>query len=213
MVMHWIMNPLKSAVATLVAMLACASPTLAWDHPTGGLGENFANTNCTWCHGPSSQGFSSAPRLAGQHPQYLENQLLGFQNHTRDNPFSKQYMWPAVARISPETAHELAAYFSSLEPKPANDGQTALVERGHEIYRNGIPDANIPSCVACHGPQGQGIGPLPRLGGQSYSYLKRKLEQWGEGYHQAAMPPMPEVASKLSPNDIDALASYLSFVR
>ncbi len=213
MFIRWIMNPFKLALATLGAMIVCTSPSLAWDHQTGGPGETFANTNCTWCHGSSSQGCLSAPRLAGQHPQYLEKQLLAFQNHTRDNPFSKQYMWPAAARISPESAHELAAYFSSLEPQPANDGQTALVERGHEIFRNGIPDANIPSCVACHGPQGQGIGPLPRLGGQSYYYLKRKLQQWGEGYHQAASPPMPEVASKLSPSDIDALASYLSFVR
>lgn len=70
-----------------------------------------------------------------------------------------------------------------------------------------------PSCVACRGPQGQGSGRLPRLGGQSYYYVKRKLEQWGQGYHRAAIAPMPEVASKLSPKDIEALASYLSFVR
>ena len=62
-------------------------------------------------------------------------------------------------------------------------------------------------------PQGQGSGRLPRLSGQSYYYVKRKLEQWGEGYHRAAIAPMPEVASKLSPKDIEALASYLSFVR
>lgn len=206
------MKPLKPII-TMLAMLAYAAPSLAWDHEVSGLGESFANMNCTWCHGPSSQGFSTAPRLAGQQPQYLENQLLSFQNHTRDNPLSKQYMWAAAANISPEIAHALALYFSSLEAKPANDGNGALVARGQEIYRNGIPDANIPSCTACHGPNGQGAGPLPRLGGQSYYYLKRKLEQWAEGYHRTAIAPMPEVASKLSMNDIDALASYLSFAR
>jgi cytochrome c553 len=43
--------------------------------------------------------------------------------------------------------------------------------------------------------------------------LKRRLAQWGEGYHATALVPMPEIASKLSDNDIEALASYLSFVR
>jgi hypothetical protein len=47
--------------------------------------------------------------------------------------------------------------------------------------------------------------------GLSYSYLKKRLEQWGEGFHAAA-EPMPQVASKLSLNEIEALASYLSFV-
>jgi hypothetical protein len=43
--------------------------------------------------------------------------------------------------------------------------------------------------------------------------LKRRLEQWAEGYHAAAGPPMPDIASKLSPDQIEALASYLSFVK
>ena len=54
---------------------------------------------------------------------------------------------------------------------------------------------------------------IPRLGGLSYFYLKRRLAQWGEGYHAAAAPPMPRIASKLSPDAIEALASYLSFVQ
>ena len=69
------------------------------------------------------------------------------------------------------------------------------------------------SCAVCHGPNAEGIRQIPRLGGLSYYYLKQKLEQWGEGYHAAAEPPMPRIASKLSPNQIEALASYLSFVK
>jgi cytochrome c553 len=51
------------------------------------------------------------------------------------------------------------------------------------------------------------------LAGQSYYYLKRKLAQWGEGYHATAARPMPGIASKLSDGEIEALASYLSFVK
>ena len=152
------MKLLKPIIVTL-AMVSSSVPSLAWETEAGGIGQRIADRNCTWCHGPSSQGFSTAPRLAGQRPQYLENQLLSFQAHTRDNPLSKQYMWGATANISPEAAGALAAYFSTLEPKPANDGHEALVAEGRAIYRDGLPDANIPSCVACHGPNGQGAGP------------------------------------------------------
>jgi hypothetical protein len=46
----------------------------------------------------------------------------------------------------------------------------------------------------------------------SYFYLKRRLEEWGHGYHSAAFP-MPMVANSLGPAEIEALASYLSFVK
>ena len=44
-------------------------------------------------------------------------------------------------------------------------------------------------------------------------YLKGRLEQWGQGYHSGTESPMPMVASHLGPNEIEALASYLSFVK
>jgi hypothetical protein len=50
------------------------------------------------------------------------------------------------------------------------------------------------------------------LAGLSYGYLKRRLEEWGEGYHASAEAPMPRIASKLYPEEIEALASFLSFV-
>ena len=51
------------------------------------------------------------------------------------------------------------------------------------------------------------------LGGLSYFYLKRRLQEWGQGYHSTPGSPMPMVASTLGPDEVDALASYLSFVR
>ena len=43
--------------------------------------------------------------------------------------------------------------------------------------------------------------------------VAQRLEQWGEGYDLAAGPPMPDIAGKLSQSQIDALASYLSFIK
>jgi cytochrome c553 len=207
------MKLIKAGIA-IFAIFASYVASSASEVGFASYGEHFANRNCTWCHGPSLQGFSTAPRLAGQKRQYLELQLLDFKAHTRDNPLSRQYMWGAAANhLGLETARDLAVYLSTLNATSANDGDKGLAASGQAIYREGIPAANIPSCVACHGPNAEGFGGIPRLGGLSYYYLKRRLEQWGEGYHASATPPMPEVAGKLSGDDIQALASYLSFIR
>ena len=169
--------------------------------------------NCTWCHGVSAQGYTPAPRLAGQRYQYIEHQLMSFARHRRDNPFSKMYMWYAAGNLNRETAHTLAIYLSSLHPKAASDGNMLLVGLGRTIFQQGLPESNIVACVACHGPKAQGVREIPRLGGLSYSYLQSRLEQWNEGYDAGALFPMPHVASTLSPRQVDALASYLSFIK
>ncbi len=174
--------------------------------------ETLPIRNCTWCHGSSAQGFANAPRLAGQTPQYLEEALLSFKSHSRDNPYSKLYMWGAAANLSKETALGFALYFSELWPQPASDGYPALADEGRAIYVEGRPTSNVVSCIVCHGPRGEGYERIPRLGGMSYGYLKRRLQEWNEGYHTAA-EPMPRVASSLSAEEIEAVASYLSFIK
>ena len=195
---------LKIAILAIVA-----SNVPAW----AGGGESPAVRNCTWCHGSAGQGFMVAPRLAGQRPQYIESQIRSFREHARDNPFSKQYMWGAVAALRPYEARDLAIYFATIAPKPANDGDRDLAARGRTIYLDGIPEANIVSCYACHGPNAEGVRDIPRLGGLAYFYLKSRLEQWNQGYHSGTASPMPLVASSLGANEVEALASYLSFVK
>jgi cytochrome c553 len=153
------------------------------------------------------------PRLAGQRPQYIESQIRSFREHTRDSPFSKQYMWGAVASLGPNAARNLAIYFASIATKPANDGDRNLAARGRTIYLDGIPETNVVSCYACHGPNAEGVRDIPRLGGLAYFYLKGRLEQWREGYHSSPGSPVPMVAGHLGSNEIEALASYLSFDR
>ena len=191
-----------------LAIFAFALSTLScW------AGESAAVRNCTWCHGTGAQGYTVAPRLAGQRPQYMISQIRSFHEHTRDNPFSRQYMWGAVASLSPYTARDLANYFASIPPRPANDGNSALAARGRSIYMDGIPEANIVSCYACHGPNAEGIRDIPRLGGLAYFYIKARLEQWGQGYHSTPGSPMAMVATHLGAEEVEALASYLSFVK
>ena len=104
----------------------------------------------------------------GNSEQYIENQLTNFGDHTRDNPFSKMYMWGAAANLTPVTAHDLAFYFSTLSATPRPMMVIGSLEaKGRAIYQLGEPEANTAACVVCHGPNAQGIGEIPRLGGLS----------------------------------------------
>ena len=201
----------KILAILVLAIVSSAVPTLA-----GGLLPPEISPaivqNCTWCHGTSAQGFANAPRLAGQRAPYIWNQLVSFVEHRRDNPLSRQYMWSAVAALTPYEARDLAIYFSTLPAEPANDGRRGLVAIGRVLYLEGSPETNLASCAACHGPNAEGVREIPRLGGLSYAYLKRRLQEWAEGYDATAAPPMPGIARKLYPEEIEAISSYLSFV-
>jgi cytochrome c553 len=200
------MNAVSTKIAALALALLAASAFAVH-------AESAMVRNCTWCHGGSAQGYTPGPRLAGQRASYIEQQLVSFADHTRDSPFSKQYMWGAAANLGTYAAHNLAIYFSRLPALPAGDGDWELVPKGEAIYQRGMPEANIAACVACHGLNAEGVGAIPRLGGLTYNYLKRRLEQWGQGYHGALPFPMPHIATQLSRDQIEALASYLSFVK
>jgi cytochrome c553 len=197
-------NRLKAAV--LIA--------LCWIlFPAASDADNLAVRNCTWCHGGSASGYPPAPALAAQRPQYVAKQLANFRAHTRDTPFSRQYMWGAARNLDAESVRNLALYFASLPPRAASDGVPGLVGLGQTIYQQGMPEENIVACVVCHGPNGEGVRDIPRLGGLDSTYLRRRLEQWTQGYHAAAGPPMISIAGKLSDDQIEALASYLSFIK
>ena len=178
----------------ILAIVASAVPSWAGGADGASVG------NCTWCHGGSGQGYMVAPRLAGQRPQYIESQLRSLREHTRDNPFSRQYMWGAVGALDPDAARELAIYFAKIAPKAANDGDSDLAARGRTIYMEGIPEANIVSCYACHGPDAEGVRDIPRLGGLAYFYLKSRTRamgpriSFGRGVSDAdgRKPPRPE---------------------
>jgi cytochrome c553 len=201
----------------IVAVVSSSISALACEADLVCVGETIANRNCVMCHGPAFQGYWVAPRLAGQRPQYIQNQLRNFLAHSRDNPYSQLYMWRAAAKLDTQWGdadgyRAVAAYFATLEPKSARDGNEALTGEGANLFSGGEPAENVPACAVCHGPNAVGSRNIPRLGGLSYYYLKRRLELWGAGYHASASYPMPLVARNLSPEKIEALASYLSFI-
>ena len=134
---------------------------------------------CTDCHGSSGQGyrgFFPMPRLAGQTTEYTENQLRAFLEGRRESHIALRMS--KVHGLSPEMRTALAAHFRDLNPKPFGSAPRELVATGKAIYEGGAPDANVPACAACHGPEGKGSGANPRLAGQLYPYTIKELVNW-----------------------------------
>ena len=129
---------------------------------------------CQDCHGPSGQGFRGffpIPRLAGQQPEYLKNQLQAFVERRRTN----NIMFNVAHVLKPAMIAAIATSFKNLNPKPLGGAPKKLVAAGKNIFENGVPDANVAACAACHGPEATGHGEIPRLAGQLNSYVVMEL--------------------------------------
>src|SRR6202166_2683524 len=129
---------------------------------------------CKTCHGVSGQGFRGSfpmPRLAGQQPEYLENQLQAFIERRRTNPV----MFNVAHVLSPSMLTALAAHFKDLNTKPMGGGAPKeLVAEGKKIYEEGVPSAEVPPCATCHGPEAKGADAFPHLAGQLNDYMFKK---------------------------------------
>jgi cytochrome c553 len=170
---------------------------------------------CKDCHGASGQGYHGyliMPRLAGQTPEYFENQLRAFAERTRERALFINMS--RVHGMSPELRASLAAQFRGLNPSPFGGGPSHLVATGKQIFQEGAPESNVPACAACHGPEGQGEGPNARLAGQLFPYTIKELKNWSsERGADAQAAIMAPIARALSESQIVAIAAYLSYLK
>jgi cytochrome c553 len=177
---------------------------------------------CKNCHGNQAQGFQgyyTAPRLAGQPVEYLENQFEALAKHRRDNPIAQQFMWPAIEGIHQGLGAALARQLNELDAPPADGGPRHLVSAGRSIYEKGVPDENVPACAACHGEDAHGSNQVPRLAGQMYAYTVDQLDGWGKGYRSkdpvspGETNTMKSIAAGMTKDQIRAVAAYVSYQR
>jgi cytochrome c553 len=171
---------------------------------------------CLDCHGPSGQGYRGyfpIPRLAGQQTEYVKNQLQAFVEHRRTN----NVMFNVAHSLSPAMIAALAADFRALNPRPIGGGPRGLIGAGERIFQNGVPDANVAACAACHGPEAQGNEEIPRLAGQLPEYTFNKLTNWSK--ERGQNPAMPDTSAVMSPvahsltrPQVEAVAAYLSYL-
>jgi len=170
---------------------------------------------CKTCHGLSGQGYLGyfpMPRLAGQQPEYIEAQLRAFIERRRTNPI----MFNVAHVLSPSMLTALATHFRGLNPKPFGGAPRGSIAAGKRIYEEGLPEANVPACSACHGMEGKGQNEIPRLAGQLYPYTVGQLTGWkkerGQGSAVDTSAIMAPTAHNLTRSQVEAVAAYVSYL-
>ncbi len=69
--------------------------------------------NCASCHGAKGYGTPQLPRLAGQHPRYIEDQLKQFNKRERTN--DNAVMHTIASKLSELETHAVAEYIATLD--------------------------------------------------------------------------------------------------
>jgi cytochrome c553 len=165
---------------------------------------------CGACHGMDGNSSDKQyPKLAGQHESYIARQLGLFKGNHRVNPI----MLGFAAPLSEQDMHDLGAFFATKKILTGVADEKLMV-RGEALYKGGDAKLGVPACMACHGPDGRGNpgAGYPQLGGQWTDYVSAKLKEWHDGTtwgDDDRAKIMPEIAKKLSEQDIAAVASYV----
>jgi len=169
---------------------------------------------CATCHGQEGRATNSGyfPRIAGKPAGYLYNQLINFRDGRRHNP-TMTYL---LAQMSDQYLQEIANHFASLElpypPAQTTKAPQATLARGEQLVRQGDVARGVPACAACHGSAMSGLAPaIPGLLGLPHDYLLGQLGAWRNDVRRATAPDcMGEIARQLSPQDVSAVATWLS---
>jgi cytochrome c553 len=187
----------KVAVAGLAGMVSSGTVSAEGDRMSGK--EKFYT--CAGCHG--IEGYSNTyptyhvPKLAGQHDDYVVSSLKAYASGARQHGS----MEGNAVSLSDKDLRDIAAYvagFRAINVKNAVTGNVA----------NGKKKAEASGCGGCHGEDGNGESPNPRLAGQYENYLMKALEDYKTGIRKNAI--MNGLAGALSKEDIHDLAAYYS---
>jgi cytochrome c553 len=200
----------KFAALTLVAVLGWTGSV----HAAGTVEAGQAKSaTCMACHGMDGNSANPEwPALAGQHSSYIVKQLKHFKAGERQNAL----MSPMAMILADQDMEDLAAYYASQTHRPTAETEPSKLKLGQSIYRAGIASKGVPSCAGCHGPSGRGIAgaAFPMIGGQHAVYAAIQLRNYKSGA-RATDPNsmMRTITSRLTDEEIDAVASYLQGLR
>lgn len=173
---------------------------------------------CVSCHQSTGLGMANlAPSIAGMPASYLAAQLAHFKSGERNNAIMK----PMAMALDDAGIKATSDWFASLPldlpADPAFRGEKQpqeLTDLGEKLAYLGDWQRDLPSCVACHGPEGVGVGEtFPHLAGQHADYIESQLKAWQDGSRTGdSNGLMGHVAEKLTAEEITAVANYFASV-
>ncbi len=182
---------------------------------------------CAACHGDLGQGGKKGeyPRIAGQRPSYLEQQLRLFRDRKRINfpmfPTTEHRDFPDKDLL------DVVAYVASIklstkvpEFKDTDDALTRLlamekvmiipraegdVEKGKVHYHE--------HCQNCHAKDGMGRSDFPMLVGQYTNYLMKQMKAYRakERPHDEDAPG--GILERFSEEDLQDILAYLTSIQ
>jgi len=197
---------MNKLLVTLIALFGFSNMAFAQGDVAAG---KTKSATCVACHGEDGNSASNLyPKIAGQHPSYLEKQLTQFKNGERSDPI----MLGMVAALSEQDIKDLAAYYASQAATPETVSPEVAVA-GRNLYMGGDKDRGIPACTACHGPRGNGLelAKFPKISNQHPAYIKAQLEKFrSKARENDPNGMMVDVAAKLTDADIELLSKYIS---
>ncbi|MDZ5436373.1 c-type cytochrome [Pseudomonas fluorescens] len=169
----------------------------------------MADSVCSLCHGLTGESVSPLfPKLAGQQKEYLKLQLTDFKKHARSDETGTRYMW-GFTHLTQTQISELADYFSSQSAMKAEADQPDV--RGELIFRDGLPQAGVAPCSACHGADGRGNGQVPRVAGQHARYMSDQIKVLQQTEQRPRDTPMKQqLRHALSDADAESVARYMA---
>lgn len=191
-----------------LTVMLCLLPVFPVHAGDADKAANIATSVCARCHGADGNSTDpKIPKLAGRHPDYMVREMKAFGANARK--------CEDVIRIAGELgAGELKAlgeYFGAQKSTRGKVADPAAADIGMKLYRDGDEDKGVPACAGCHGADAAGDKRFPRLAGQHKEYLLEQMHGFrNDVRNYAAARLMREVAKRMSEDQINAVAEYLT---
>jgi cytochrome c553 len=156
---------------------------------------------CTGCHGADGKPVDKTiPNIWGQQAGYIYIELRDFKRGDRKSDI----MQPIASSMERDDMQAIAEYFSA---KPWPDlGQPRASK---EVSERATGANRSIGCTGCHLDHFQGAGTVPRLAGLSRDYLAKTMDDF-RTRARGNNPGMSDLMIATSPEDLAALAEYLS---
>jgi cytochrome c553 len=156
---------------------------------------------CAACHGAGGNAaLPGVPSLAGMPAFYTHWQLLMYKDGRRTEP----QMTPFVQGLSSGDMADLAAYYAAQQPRP----RPAPVDPAKAAAGKALAQSH--QCTSCHGPGLQGQNQVPRVAGQDFAYLLKRLRGYKTRTTSDLEGLMTLAAQPLSDEDIDKLVHFMA---